>query len=196
MPLLKGVVFWLLFIIGGAFFVLLTIRANKVNKANENTIWGKSNILRSLPLVYKGELTWIVCWILGIIIYPSRLSYIMGIFPLLMPLLTLGSILMIYINEGLKNNREKGYVKPCIMKWAKQLPPDFRVSSVNYSLHRNHNIINGRVIIHLYSKSDIDEVNWDYFGGLLEQDIDQPIIIQIKLNDKNIYPILLKKSKL
>jgi hypothetical protein len=190
-PQLKELVFWLLFVIGGAFFVLFTLKANKADKATENTMWGKGNILHTLPLVYKGELLWIVCWILGILVYPSRISYIIGFLPLLMPLITLGSILLIKINNGSGSNRGlKGQVKQHITIWSRQLPCEIKLESVDYSLHRNRQIINGRIIIHLYSKASNEEVDWNYFGHLLEKSIKQPLIIQIKLNDRVIYPLL------
>lgn len=57
-------------------------------------------------------------------------------------------------------------------------------------MNSNRDIINGRVIIFLCSNSDIQGVNWSYLGGLLEKEINQPLIIQIKLNNKNVYPLL------
>ncbi|MEK4571145.1 hypothetical protein NSS74_01180 [Bacillus sp. FSL E2-8868] len=189
---MRELIFWIIYIIGGALFVLFTIKANKIGRARGNILSSKGNILYSLPLVYRGELFWIICWIIGLVIYPSIVSVSMGVVPLVMPLITFSSIFFLKFKGFLekRDRGEKRYVKNHINEWTKQLPAEVKLKSINYAMNSNRDIINGRVIIFLCSNSDIQGVNWSYLGGLLEKEINQPLIIQIKLNNKNVYPLL------
>ncbi|HDX9588451.1 TPA: hypothetical protein ROX98_001402 [Bacillus pseudomycoides] len=187
---MRELIFWIIYVIGGTLFVLFTIKANKIGRAS--TLSSKGNILYSLPLVYQGELFWIICWIIGLVIYPSVISVSMGIVPLVMPLITFSSIVFLKFKEVLekRDRGEKGYVNNHINEWIKQLPVGVKLKSINYAMNSNRDIINGRVIIFLSSNSDIQGANWSHLGGLLEKEINQPLIIQIKLNNKSVYPLL------
>jgi len=191
-PPLKELIFWIIYITGGALFAFFTIKANKREKVRRNILSGKGNILYSLSLVYRGELFWLIFWIIGLMIYPSIVSFSMGILPLLMPLITLSSVVFLKFKEALekRDRGEKRYVRNHIKKWEKQLPAGNKVKTIHYAICSNQNTINGRVIIFLRSDSDIQGVNWSYFGELLEKEINQPLIMQIKLNNKNVYPLL------
>lgn len=163
-----------------------------MGKVRKNILSGKGNILYSLSLVYRGELFWLIFWIIGLMIYPSSVSVSMGLFPLLMPLITLSSVVFLKFKEILekRDRGERRYVKNRIKNWEKQLPAGAKVKTINYAICSNQDIINGRVIIFLRSSSDMQGVNWAYFGELLEKEINQPLIMQIKLNNKNVYPLL------
>lgn len=182
--------FWILYLLGGIFFGLLTLKVNKGKNEAKNSMWVSSTSIYPLNLLVLGEIIWILCWSIGYMLYPNNLSLILGFFPILMPLITFGSLIIVKYKYVKRNfNREiKGEIKTKIKNWEKELPPEVKIKYINYELDKHRDVINGRVIIYMVNKKNFSSFNWTEYGKSLESFIMQPIIIQIKLNEELVYP--------
>ncbi|OAB30208.1 hypothetical protein PMSD_20700 [Paenibacillus macquariensis subsp. defensor] len=179
--------FCFLYSIGGIVYYLLLRKARTSNIK----LFGLEFSPFSIQLLLCGEVIWISCWIIGSLFYNNFLTYILGGLPLLIFFKTIRSILvLIYKNHGDHRQTRKNarnLVRPIIQDWAKQLPKNYKLYSTNTSIKEYGNIYNGRVIV-LISGEDNNELEWEYYGDLLKQQLNQPVIMEIRLNDEIVYP--------
>ncbi|MFJ8529311.1 hypothetical protein [Bacillus sp. NPDC094106] len=182
--------FWMLYIVGGLFFILFTYKANKTYEENQNSLLGLFTTLNSFRLIILGESIWLICWIIGIVIYPNHLTFALGILPVLMPLTTFFSVFLLKYHELQKNHnsKTKKRIKHNIKNWEAELPIDIKVKRTIISVDQHKEVINGRITIYLKGRDSSSEVDWLEYGYLLEGIIKHPIIVQIHLNEEVVYP--------
>ena len=187
---MNQLLFWLLFTLGGATFVYCTYKANKDNK-KDNLLLGIGNISSSLNRIYLGEFTWIILWLLGVLIFSNKLAYFLGVLPFMMLLITWGSIMLIKVTDMFRrinrNKKVKPYIDNSVKEWKKDLPKHLKINSVFSIINEHNGIMNGRLVLEL-SCSQKDHIDWGYHGRCLEDIINQPIMIEIKLNNESVYP--------
>ncbi|MDM5326819.1 hypothetical protein [Neobacillus sp. CF12] len=186
---MNNLYFWFLYFLGGTTFVYFTYLANQRNKKYK--FFGFGTLSSSLKMVFGSEITWILLWLFGIKLFPNPVFYIVGIIPISMFLITFGSLLFILISGNFKKMNQNREVKPLINKilkeWKTTLPYQVEVKNVLSFVNSYQGVWNGRIVLELSAPKN-ENINWMHYGEKLKEMINQPVILEIRLNKKSVYP--------
>lgn len=167
-----------------SYFVLKNERNKKV------TFRFKISFSRLIYYHTAAEIFWFSSWLVGVLVYTSTLTLLLGLIPMGLLIRTWGLFGYITLKESLKlnlkNKKEAKVLMPVINQWASETGTDLRITDVVWDLVESKNRrYSGRIVINVQGSPSID---WNRSVIHLKEKLNKGISVEVILNNKLVYP--------
>lgn len=181
---------WIFYVLGGLIFTFGYTNSRKMQN-KPKLVLGKVIFTDTIRPIMITEIVWIMFWCVGIAFNVSPIYLLCGAIPIGVSLLTWCSLAYVTIKQKIRTRRSlflgEKKILPIINRWSEKLPNGDLVEDVLCYVTSENERLNGRVTIIVKSTMN-SELDWDFLVKKLQEDLKQPLIIEVRSGNKKLYP--------